>query len=217
MSKRERIGRYMLFILCLFFMGLGVALTKHGELGVSPISSVANVFSIRFPVLSFGNWLILSNCLLVLGQVLLLRKRFQPFQLLQIPLSVLFGYFTDFGMIVAGKIPNDVYWMQLLLVVIGIVVLGFGITLGVIANVMLNAGEAFVKALADVTHKDFGNLKIAFDVCWVLLSVLLSLWFFDGQLAGTREGTLISAVCVGLVVKVLRPILETPLTKRLTK
>lgn len=217
MSKRERMRRYILFVFCLFFMGLGVALTKRGELGVSPISSVANVVSIRFPVLSFGNWLILSNCALILGQVLLLRKRFHPFQLLQLPLSVLFGYFTDFGMVLAEQIPNDVYWMQLLLVLIGVVVLGFGITLGVIANVILNSGEAFVQALADVTGKDFGNMKILFDVGWVLVSILLSLVFFGGQLVGTREGTLLSAVGVGLVVKVLRPILEKSLNKMLTK
>ena len=86
MSKNETIKRYILFILCLFFMGIGVALTKHGELGVSPISSVANVVSIKFTFLSFGTWLTISNCVLLLGQVLLLRKNFQPIQFLQIPL-----------------------------------------------------------------------------------------------------------------------------------
>ena len=43
MSKREVFKRYLLFIVGLFFSGIGVAFTKHGELGVSPISSVANV------------------------------------------------------------------------------------------------------------------------------------------------------------------------------
>lgn len=37
MRKKELIKRYILFVFCLFFMGIGVALTKHGELGVSPI------------------------------------------------------------------------------------------------------------------------------------------------------------------------------------
>lgn len=217
MSKKEIIKRYILFILCLFFMGLGVALTKHGELGVSPISSVANVVSCKFTALSLGNWLIISNCVLVLGQVLLLRKNFRPFQLLQIPLSILFGYFTDFGMFVVKSIPNEIYIVQLALVISGIIVLGFGITLGVIADVILNSGEAFVKALADVTGKDFGNTKIIFDVCWVLLSVVLSLIFFEGKLVGTREGTLISALCVGLVVKFFTPRLKKPLTKILQK
>ena len=211
MTKKEITKRYLLFIACLFFMGIGVALTKHGELGVSPISSVANVISSKFTFFSFGTWLTISNCVLLLGQILLLRINFKIIQLLQIPLSFLFGYFTDFGLWIASNIPNDTYIVKLLLVLSGIVVLGFGITLGVIADVILNSGEAFVKALADVTKRDFSNMKIAFDVTWVLLSIVLSLIFFDGKLYGIREGTIISALLVGVTVKLFRKILQKPL------
>lgn len=213
MPKKELIKRYSLFVISLFFIGLGIAFTKHGELGVSPISSVANVVSLKFTFLSFGTWLTISNCVLLLGQILLLRKNFKPIQLLQIPLSFLFGYFTDFGLWFVSRIPNDSYIVKLLLVLIGIIVLGFGITLGVIADVILNSGEAFVKALADVTKKDFGNVKIVFDVSWVLLSIVLSLIFFKGKLLGAREGTIISALLVGVTVKLFRAILQKPLDK----
>ena len=217
MSKNEIFKRYILFILCLFFMGIGVAPTKHGELGVSPISSVANVISIKFSFLSFGTWLTISNCVLLLGQVILLRKNFMPFQLLQIPLSFLFGYFTDFGLYLASFIPNDIYIVKLLLVIFGIVVLGFGITLGVIANVILNSGEAFVKALSDVLHKDFSNVKIAFDISWVALSIVLSLIFFNGSMVGTREGTVISAVFTGVAVKLWLKFIKNPIENVLIK
>ena len=217
MSKKEIFKRYILFILCLFFMGIGVSLTKHGELGVSPISSVANVISIKFSFLSFGTWLTISNCVLLLGQVILLRKNFMPFQLLQIPLSFLFGYFTDFGLYLASFIPNDIYIVKLLLVIFGIVVLGFGITLGVIANVILNSGEAFVKALSDVLHKDFSNVKIAFDISWVALSIVLSLIFFNGSMVGTREGTVISAVFTGVAVKLWLKFIKNPIENVLIK
>ena len=217
MSKKEIFKRYILFILCLFFMGIGVALTKHGELGVSPISSVANVISIKFSFLSFGTWLTISNCVLLLGQVILLRKNFMPFQLLQIPLSFLFGYFTDFGLSLASFIPNDIYIVKLSLVIFGIVVLGFGITLGVIANVILNSGEAFVKALSEVLHKDFSNVKIAFDISWVALSIVLSLIFFNGSMVGTREGTVISAVFTGVAVKLWLKFIKNPIENVLIK
>lgn len=217
MTKKETVKRYILFLLCLFFMGMGVALTKHGELGVSPISSVANVISIKFDFLSFGTWLTVTNCLLLLGQVLLLRKNFKLKQLLQIPVSFLFGYFTDLGVWFAGFIPNDSYISRLLLVVGGVIVLGFGITLGVIADVILNSGEAFVKALADVLCKEFSNVKVAFDVSWVALSVVLSLIFFEGALVGTREGTIISAVCTGFAVKLWMKLLNKPINKILKR
>lgn len=217
MSKKEITKRYILFIISLFFIGLGVAFTKRGELGVSPISSVANILSYKFTFMSIGSWLIVTNCILIIGQVALLRKKFQPIQLLQIPLSFLFGYFTDFGMWCVSSIPNDVYPMQLMLVIVGVIILAFGVSLGVIANVILNSGEAFVKALADVLHKDFSNVKVAFDVSWVTLSIILSLIFFNGTLVGTREGTVISAFCTGIVVKFWRKLLQKPLDKFLIK
>lgn len=48
MTKIETAKRYLLCIISLFFSALGVAFTKHGELGVSPISSTANVMSCKF-------------------------------------------------------------------------------------------------------------------------------------------------------------------------
>lgn len=217
MTKKETLKRYLLFVISLFFIALGVAFTKHAELGVSPISAVANVISCKFTQISFGTWLFISNCVMIIGQILLLRRDFQPIQLLQIPLSFIFGYFTDFGMWFAGMFSNETYVLKLVLVAVGIVVLGFGIALSVIASVILNSGEAFVKALADVSKKDFANVKIAFDVSWVTLAIVLSLLLFNGELEGVREGTIISAVCVGLVVKLFKPLLHKPLTKMLEK
>ena len=217
MTKKETAKRYILFAISLFFMGLGIALTKHGDLGVSPISSLANVVSMKFTFLSFGTWLMITNFLLILGQILLLRRKFKLIQLLQIPISFIFGYFTDLGMMIVGGIPNENYAVKLILVFSGIVVLGFGITLGVIADVVLNSGEAFVKALSDVTKKDFGNTKIFFDISLVVLSVVFSLIFFDGKVIGTREGTLLSAICLGFVVKFFRKLLQNPLEALLKK
>lgn len=217
MKKKEITKRYLLFILSLFISAIGVAFTKKPELGVSPMSSVANILSLRFTAISMGNWLFCWNCLLVLGQLLLLRKRFQPIQLLQIPLSFLFGYFTDFGMWCVSFLPTGPYILQLIMVVIGVTLLAMGVTLAVIANVIMNSGEAFVKAISDTTHKEFSNIKIAFDVGCVVLSILLSLLLFKGTILGTREGTLIAAIGTGLLVKVFRPWLSKPLEKLMTR
>ena len=211
MSKSEIAKRYVLFILGLFFAAIGVAFTKHGELGVSPISSVANVLSCKFSALSLGTWLIIWNCILIVGQIVVLRKNFQLIQLLQVPLSFLFGWFTDLGMWMVADIPIPNYIIRMLMVLIGIIILGFGVALSVTANVILNSGEAFVKAISDTWHKDFGNVKVAFDVTCVILAVVLSLIFFDFSIVGTREGTIISALLTGFVVKIFLKIVKKPL------
>lgn len=215
MTKKEIAKRYILFIISLFFSAFGVALTKRGGLGVSPISSVANVLSLKFTSLSMGTWLIIWNCALIAGQTIILRRKFQPVQLLQVPLSFLFGYFTDLGLTIVSPIPSQTYAARLVLVVSGVIVLGFGISLAVIANVVMNAGEAFVKALADSVKMSFGNVKIAFDISCVLLSVIMSLMFFDFSVVGTREGTLISAVCTGMTVKWFTKRISVPVNRLL--
>ena len=213
MNKREIVKRYILLVVGLFLSAFGVAFTKHGELGVSPISSVANVLSIKFEFFSLGTWLIIWNCILIVGQIVILRKNFQLIQLLQIPLSFLFGYFTDFGLWCVSNIPADIYAVRLLMVVIGTVILGFGISLAVIANVIMNSGEAFVKAVSDTIHKEFGNVKIAFDVFCVVSSIVLSLIFFNFTIVGAREGTVIAALFTGVVVKFFTKRIKKPIEK----
>lgn len=211
MTKKETAKRYVLLIIGLFLSALGVAFTKHGELGVSPISSVANVLSCKFSFFTLGTWLIIWNCILIVGQILILRKNFRLIQLLQIPLSFLFGYFTDFGLWCVSALPTDHYIQRILLVFIGIVILALGVCVSVIANVIMNSGEAFVKAVSDTIHKEFGNVKIAFDLSCVVAAVLLSLFFFDFSVVGTREGTVLSAVFTGVVVKFFTKRLKKPL------
>lgn len=211
MSKKEIVKRYILFVISLFFAALGVAFTKHAELGVSPISSVANVMSCKYSSLSLGTWLIIWNCILIVGQILILRRKFQLIQLLQLPLSFLFGWFTDFGMRIVSSIPVNSYPIRLIMVVIGIVILGFGISLSVIANVIMNSGEALVNAVSDTTNREFGDVKIFFDILCVVMALILSLIFFDFTIVGTREGTIISALFTGVIVKFFGRKIKKPL------
>lgn len=217
MSKKELVKRYILFIIGLFFTGIGVAITKKGELGISPISSLSNVVNCRFEQLSMGTCLLIFNLILLLGQILILRKNFKLIQLTQIPLSILFGWFTDFGVKVFGFLPNDAYYMKIILVIVGDAVLAFGVALTVIANVVMNSGEAFVKAVSDVTGKNFGDVKIMFDISCVICAVILSLIFFGFKLVGVREGTVIAAILTGNFVKLYMKFMKNPVEKALVK
>lgn len=101
------------------------------------------------------------------------------------------------------------------MVILGTIVLGLGISMTVIADVIMNSGEAFVKALSQVIKKEFGNVKIVFDVSCVVLAVGISLVLFDAKIVGTREGTIIAALLTGVVVKFFINKLNAPLGKLL--
>jgi len=216
-TGKEIAKRYALFVLSLLVMAIGVAVTKKGDMGVSPISSTANVMSMKFTALSLGNWLIIWNCVLIVGQIAVLRRKFQLIQMLQLPLSFLFGYFTDFAMWLVSPIHVEAYPLRLAMVLLGTVILGAGVTMSVIANVIMNSGEAFVKAISDTWHKEFGNVKLVFDICCVVLAVVLSLILFNFTIVGAREGTVIAALCTGWVVKFFKPRMDGPLERILTR
>nr|MDD6334961.1 DUF6198 family protein [bacterium] len=215
MSRKEAFKRYMLLVLGVFFIGLGIAFAKRSNLGISPVSSVANVLSLKFDFFTMGTWLMLWNCLIIVAEVLILKRNFKPIQLLQFPISFLLGFFTDIGVWMVSFLPANAYPVRILMVLVGVIVLGFGITLTVISNTVMNVGEAFVDVLAKALHKSFGNIKVIFDISCVALSILLSLMLFDFSIVGTREGTVITACCTGFVVKWFTKHLQAPIERLL--
>ncbi|MBR2279356.1 MAG: YitT family protein [Ruminococcus sp.] len=215
MGKKEFIKRLILFTIGLFFSGLGIAFSKHADLGISTVSSIANVLSVKFDFISFGMWSTISNCAFVLGQIIILRKNFKLFQLMQIPMSFLFGIFTDIGLYIVSFIPTPNYAVRMALTIAGIFILAFGIALAVVANVLFNSGEGLVKAISDVSGKDFGKVKVGFDIACVAIAAVLSMIFF-GEIVGIREGTLLAAVFTGFIVNFFTKYISKPLNKILT-
>lgn len=217
MTTKELIRRYILFVISLFFAAVGIAFVKRSELGISPVSSISNIISLRYTFFSFGTWILITNCIWLLGEVFVLGKNFKLKLLLQLPLSVVFGWFTDFGVFIASLVPVSSYLSRIGIVVAGILILGFGIALSVIADILLNPAEGFIKTLSDKYGKSFGTIKVYFDIFCVSTSIILSLVMFEGKIIGTREGTLLSALFTGFSVKLFTRIFKNPLEKIMCK
>ena len=199
MSKKETAKRYLLSVVGLFFMSLGTALITKTGLGTSPNSSIAYVLSLHFSP-SLGTFITVFNVALILLQILVLRKNFKLIQLLQLPVSFLYSFFVDFSMSLLSFYQPSLYPIRLVTLVIGCIVLALGVTIEVTANVVMLSGEAFTKALSTVLKKDFSTLKVICDATFTVLSCVLSFALF-GSIQGVREGTIVSALTVGLFAK----------------
>lgn len=204
MTKEKRnaaslVKRYLFLCVGLCIMAFGVAFSIEANLGTSPISSLPYVTSLFTP-LSVGNTTILMHCVFILIQIMILRKRYEPVQLMQLPVAFLFGYLTDFAVWALDKVTYKTYWQQWLLCVIGILLVAIGVSFEVTANVVTLAGEGVVLAICKVCPIKFGYMKVGFDVTLVVISCILSLVFLGG-LHGVREGTIAAAIFVGLIAK----------------
>ena len=195
-------ARWLCLIAGLSIMAFGVAFSIKAALGTSPISSLPYVTS-RISGLSTGTTTILVNLIFVLLQILILRKQFEWFQLLQIPAVIVFGMMIDAGSFVIQGISYGTYLQQWLLCIIGILLVSLGVSSEVMAKLVTTRGEGLVLSVCKVLPVKFANMKVALDVTLVCLSILTSLLFL-GHLEGVREGTLAAAVWVGLFTKQFR-------------
>ncbi len=195
----NKLKRYLLFLVGLFINALGVSLVTKASLGTSPISSIPYVLSLNFP-LTLGNFTIIFSILLILLQVLILRKNFKIENILQIPVSIAFGYFIDFTMYILFWVDPQNYVVKLIALLVGCIVLGFGVYMEVLADVVMLPGESFVRAIVQTWNTNFGTTKIIFDSSMTIIAGVLSVVFF-GKFNGVREGTIIAALLVGFIAR----------------
>jgi len=191
--------RWTLFFCGLFSVAFGISCIVKSMLGTAPISSTPYIFSLRYPI-SLGGFTFIVNMLFLLMQILILRRQFQYIQLLQIPITGIFGCFIDLTTYLLSIVTPELYISKFIILLVGTSILALGVALEIIGNVVILPGEGIVTAIATHWHFEFGHTKTCFDTSIVLIAGILS-WFYFGEVHGIREGTLISAFITGSITR----------------
>ena len=215
MSKTELVKRYLFFVVGLFVNSMGIALITRANLGTSPISSTPYVLSLWHPALSLGMFTLFFSLFLIVLQLIVLGRRFTKHFWLQIPVSFLLSAFIDLSMSIFFFVDPQFYPLQILSLLIGCLVLGFGVFMEVAANVVMLPGECTVKAITMRWHTDFGKTKICVDVTMVVVAAVLG-FVLCGTLTGIREGSVISALLVGLIARTVGKLIGEPIQRLLS-
>lgn len=223
----------LVYLIGLLIIAVGINLSKLSGLGISPVSSIPGVLSKALDV-SLGSMVIVVYCVLVLAQLLVLRRKFRPVNILGIPVAIIFGLMVDFVGVARFKptlagidigitaefdgwmmgIPKpDFYPIQLLYLAASILIIGIGVFIYLLPKLVPMPAEGLAQAISQVSGKAFGNCKTIVDMSMILLALILQLIllggfgsFADGK-AVVREGTILSAFCVGQVVKLIRRVI----------
>ena len=201
-NKTELIKRYIFLLVGLFVNGLGVSFITKAGLGTSPITSIPYTLSLGFTP-TVGMFTLVFNIFLVILQVILLRRNFQLQNLLQLPIIALFSFFIDLTMSLLGFMQPETYAMKIVSLIVGCLILGFGVFMEMVSNVAMLPGEATVRAVSDVFSTDFGKTKIAFDSSMTVIAAILSFIMFK-HLDGVREGTIVAAILVGFIARLFK-------------
>ena len=202
--------RILIYCLGLMSLAFGVAFSVNSNLGVSPVNSLPYVIS-RILNVQMGTCVTALFCFYILLQILILRRKFNPVNLLQIVFSTIFGYFVDFAKMVLGDFAIPTYFGQLTMLAISIPLIALGIVLYMDAQLVPMPMEGLSSCLAEKFGVSFPNMKTIID-CLVVGIGLILCFVFLGGLDGLREGTIITAVVTGKVIaifkKPLSPILK---------
>lgn len=184
------------------FLALGVTISIKSNLGVSPINSVPFIVS-QITQIDMGQIVTAYFCCLLLLQIILLRKEFKLFNLLQLVFSSLFGYFvTASNALLSGIEVQTNFIVQLFFLAVSIVLVAIGLLLYLTADIVPMPPEGTVRAISVKTGIDFSKLKVVFDCTAVGVSIALSLTFFH-TLNGIGIGTILSAIFIGKMLGVI--------------
>ncbi len=194
--------RLPMYFIGLFIMTVGIAFSVRSDLGVSPVSSPPYTLTVVWNV-EMGMATFLFHVALVLLQILLLRRKYKPKNLLQLAVGVVFGLFTTLCNSLVMMIPMpDSLPFRIIMLAVSIVIVAIGIFLYVPADIMPLAGEGTMLAISQVTGFKFSNVKIGFDVSVSVISLVICLITVHNP-GSVGIGTVVSAVLTGAALGVI--------------
>lgn len=176
--------QHLLLLISLWVMTVGVAVCVRSMLGSSVISVLPYVFESAgkealVPALTIGQYTYIMNAILVAGQVLIFRRRFEPVQLFQLVIGFVFGMLIDLNMLLTSWIAPASLLQSVIVQVAGCTILGIGIALEVRCGSVTMPGEDFPAAICKITGAEFSKVKICVDVTLVVLGVAACYVFWE--------------------------------------
>ena len=205
------VWQHVLLLASMFFMTLGVALCVRSNLGSGVISSIPMAFALagevgKAPGWTIGGYTNVMNIILVLAQILVLRRRFEPIQLFQLIIGFIFGMFLDINMWITSYVSYEALPVQIVAQLAGATILGCAVAAEIRCGSVTMPGEDIQVAIARVSGHPFPAVKITVDTILVILAVISGFCFFGSwPWTVVGPGTLFAMFYVGYVVKLVNP------------
>ncbi|OOM82146.1 hypothetical protein CLPUN_04850 [Clostridium puniceum] len=190
----KKFYRVVMYIIGLILLALGITLNTKTGLGVSPINAIPYSISQIFKI-NLGNATLCVYILFVIGQIILIGKKFRTLDLLQIPMSIIFSRVINiFDEMI--KINVDNFVLKVILLGAAIILTGIGVAISVEMKLVPNAADGFTLALGERIGESLGFAKNVVDISSVIIAVTIGL-FFGGKVVGIGLGTLIAVPGIG--------------------
>lgn len=187
----KKIYKYFLLLFTIFFVGPFIALTIKMSVGVAAWDAFNQAFS-NFTGIKVGSIVFLTNAFCVLIQIIILRKKFNPIQLLQFPLSLLVGFSVNLFYYNVFTFEINMYIYRLILFIFSTSMIAFLVSFVLSLDIITFPVEAMCMAISEKTNYSFVKIRFFVDVVSIMFAIILPL--ISGQLIPIREGTLLGMI-----------------------
>ena len=171
----------LLWLMGIVFVALGVAICSKADLGVSMIAAPTFVIQEAVSPLWSGfsvgvvEYLVQGLVLVILCVTV---RRFNWRYLLAFAVAVVYGYTMNFFLWILGGVSFDAAWLRWVMLLVGDVLVAFGVACFFHTYMPLQVFELFVAELADRYKLNIHRVKTVFDLTLLAVSVSLALILF---------------------------------------
>ena len=171
----------LLWLLGIIFVALGVAVCSKADLGVSMIAApsfiVHEAIEHLLPWITVGvTEYIIQGILLII--LCIIVRRFNWRYLIAFAVAMLYGYTLDFFLWMLSPLSFDAVWLRWVMLLVGDVIVGFGVACFFRTYMPLQVFELFVAELSSRFKLKIDKVKAVFDVSLLVISVTLALTLF---------------------------------------
>lgn len=135
--------------------------------------------------------------------------------ILEVPLSVAFGFLTDAYDFLIPEL-NFSFLFCGILFIITMFITAMGVFLCVKTDFVLTPTDGIVNTISEVFHISFSAVKNVFDISLVAISLFLCL-INHTNFYGIGIGTVLSAIFLGRIIKIYEHYVPVSLTKKNAK
>lgn len=204
--KKLKLPSELAFFAGMALLSVGIAFFIKADFGMSVIQSCAYILSLTMPFFSFGTLNYLLQLVLIAALCLIVR-RFSLRFIVSFGSAVFYGYTVDFVIYLMRALSAGSLVARIAFFVVGFFLIIFAVTLFFRTNIPLMPYDIFVTEIAAVKNFNTGNVKIIYDLSFLVAALILSFSIF-GKLVGIGIGTVISGLFSGISVKYFGRLLD---------
>lgn len=186
----------------IFFSSLGVSFSMKSNLGTTPVGICPAVFSEPLKITT-GTAMGILLIILLIVQIIILKKEFPPFQVLQLASAFVYSFSVDLATYIISVFPNEALWQKVTYCTLGIVFLSFGVFIMVRTNFLMLPQDAVINVISKKYNREYGKVKIVFDIILTVIAIVGSLVLY-GRFVHIGLGTIAAAVFVGIIIGKLK-------------